>query len=124
MARMSMSPNPSSLSNYITDRLNILSKAENQRKENDDYFPDIRRALSSRGYEIDIESSVEDGISITDDELSSIAQSISIISQMKDGRKKKVNKKNHIQEDFQWLDKGEDFVNLLLVYTILDIHAI
>ena len=122
MARMSMSPNPSSLSNYITDRLNILSKAENQQKENDDYFPDIRRALSSRGYEIDIESSVGDAI--TDDELSSIAQSISIINQMKDGRKKKVNKKNHIQEDFQWLDKGEDFVNLLLVYIILDIHAL
>ena len=104
MARLSMSANPSTLSNYLTDRLNIITKAEKQQRENDDYFPDIRRTLSSRGYEVDIESSVGD--ELLDDEQSSIAQSISIISQMRDGKKKKVRCKHRIQDDFQWLDKG------------------
>ena len=101
MARLSMSPNPSTLSSYLTDRLNIISKAEKQQQENDNYLSDIQRTLSSRGYEVDVESSVGD------DEQSSIARSISLINEMRDGKKKKVRDKNRIQDDFQWMDKGK-----------------
>ena len=106
MARLSMSSNPSTVSNYLTDRFNILSKAKMQQRENNDYFPDIRRTLSSRGYEIDIESSVGESSFFLDDDENSFVQSISIINQMIEGKNKKVKRNIRLEDDLQWLDKG------------------
>ncbi len=109
MARLSMSPNPSTLSNYLTDRFNIITTAEKQQGENSNYLPDIRRTLSSRGYEVDLESSVGD------DEQSSIAQSISLISQMKEGKRTKVRRNTRLEDDFQWLDVGKTLALVCLL---------
>ena len=72
IALQSMKAQQSTLSTFYVDRMNIISSAKKQQRENPDYIPDVERALNSRGYDMRIVFSDNDFLSDDDSRLTDV----------------------------------------------------